>query len=174
MVETHQLFTFVRLTIDHERIGTGGGRDALLIKLLPSLATLPSLDTILDHDQAMQLLRHIRVSDPFPGKKALENRLISNTVSHASEIDTDIYEHLSFDTQLQILTEKMEKNGIMNYSGDNLIAISGVRNDLPRLTSTRYTTTRSNEEEKKQRRLIMDGPPGQFSGPPGSFKKERS
>ena len=127
MIETHQLFTFVRLTVDHERIGTGGGRDVLLIKLLPSIATLPSLDRILDHDQAMHLLRHVRVSDPFPGKKALEDRLISNTVSHASEIDTDIYGHLPFETQLQILTEKMEKDGIMDYSGDDVIAMSGVR-----------------------------------------------
>ncbi len=168
MIETHQLFQFVRLTVDHERIGTGSGRDAILIKLLPSIATLPSLDTILDHDQAMHLLRHVRVSDPFPGKESLEKRLISNTVSHASEIDTDIYEHLPFDTQLQILTEKMERNGIMNYSGDELIAISDSLDSNIRIPLTQYGELEKTVEERK---LVMssDGPPGQFSGPPGSF-----
>ena len=137
--------------------------------MLPSIATLPSLDTILDHDQAMHLLRHVRVSDPFPGKRALEDRLISNTVSHASEIDTDIYGHLPFETQLQILTEKMEKDGIMEYSGDDVIAMSGVRENFRRLTYPASRFSYDEEEQKKQSKLIMDGPPGQFSGPPGSF-----
>eukprot|EP00940_MAST-03C_sp_MAST-3C-sp2_P002391 g2391.t1 len=108
MLKTCQVFDFLRLCVDSDKIGTGGGRDALLIKLLPSIATLPSISSVLNHNQAMHLLRHVRVSNPFPGKDSLERRLCSIGKRHAGEISDDVYRHLPFELQMRILGERME------------------------------------------------------------------
>jgi len=127
----HQIFDFTRMLVDSHKLGTGGGRDALLIKLLPSIATLPSINSILNHDHAMHLLRHVRVSDHFPGKQALEKKLIENTVTHTGDIDQEIYTNLPFDIQMRILSLKMEQQP--NSKSDKFLAIAGPKKGKPAL-----------------------------------------
>eukprot|EP00939_MAST-03C_sp_MAST-3C-sp1_P002125 g2125.t1 len=133
MLENSQIFNFVRLIVESDKIGTGGGRDALIFKLLPSIAMLPSAMSLLSHDQAAHLLRHLRVSDDFPGKTRLENLLVKNTVTHAKEVNVNLYQHLPFDMQMRILGKRMEIQQEADDVANEEMARRGARNAALRL-----------------------------------------
>jgi hypothetical protein len=143
-IETHNIHTFLRLTMQSDSKGIVCGRDTILRVMLPLLSVLPDLEALIEQDQnkALQLLLHASDSQPFHGLDNFKKRLLHHAVTHVGEMDPQLYARLPFELQMKILTIKMRNeeddlNHIIGPTGQDM-TLSTSRNHGPAPSEGRW------------------------------------